>query len=366
LAEQSIRITEEDIAQVVALWTGIPIEQVSATESARLLRMESELSGSVIGQDDAVASVSQAMRRARAGLRNPGRPIAGFLFCGPTGVGKTELCKTLSKTFFGAKDAMIRLDMSEYMEKHTISKLIGAPPGYTGYNDGGTLTEAVRRRPHSLVLFDEVEKAHPDVFNLLLQVLDDGRLTDSTGRTVSFANTLVVMTSNLGSRSVQKGASGGLGLGFNSDHDEHESRNTQIRNQVNDELKSFFRPEFLNRLDETVVFRSLDRAEVHAIAELEFAKVTKRLAGNDRPIELQITQKFKDRVVEIGFDPAYGARPLRRAITKMLEDTLAEHMLSDSAAGADPAALKRTRHVVVDVDAQGDAVIQVLEASQVV
>jgi len=322
------QVTEEDVAQVVAGWTGIAVEQVGASESARLMRLEDELHRSVIGQNDAVQAVSRALRRARAGLRNPVRPIAGFMFCGPTGVGKTELCKVLSATFFGSEDTMIRLDMSEYMEKHTVSKLVGAPPGYVGYSDGGTLTEAVRRRPYSLVLFDEVEKAHPDVFNMLLQVLDDGRLTDSKGRTVSFANTLVVMTSNLGSRSVQKGASGGMGLGFETAGDEDDSDYSRMKDLVHEEMKGFFRPEFLNRLDEIVVFRSLTRDNVREIAEVEFRKVLGRLS--ERALDVTLSARFKEKVVEEGFDPAYGARPLRRAITRMLEDTLAEHVLSNA------------------------------------
>jgi len=321
-------VTAEDVAQVVAGWTGIAVEQVGATESARLMRLESELHDTIIGQDEAVSSVSRALRRARAGLRNPGRPIAGFMFCGPTGVGKTALCKTLAATFFGTEEALIRLDMSEFMEKHTVSKLIGAPPGYVGYSDGGTLTEAVRRRPYSLVLFDEVEKAHPDVFNMLLQLLDDGRLTDSKGRTVSFANSLVVMTSNLGSRSVQKSAAGGLGLGFGTEEDDGEQSYARTKDLVHEEMKSFFRPEFLNRLDEIVVFRSLTREDVQAIAEVEFRKVLGRLL--EQELEVQLTARFKDQIVKEGYDPAYGARPLRRAITRLLEDTLAETLLMEA------------------------------------
>jgi len=322
------QVTAEDVAQVVAGWTGIAVEQVGATESARLMRLESELHDTIVGQNEAVGSVSRALRRARAGLRNPERPIAGFMFCGPTGVGKTALCKTLATTFFGTEEAMIRLDMSEYMEKHTVSKLIGAPPGYVGYSDGGTLTEAVRRRPYSLVLFDEVEKAHPDVFNMLLQLLDDGRLTDSKGRTVSFANSLVVMTSNLGSRSVQKSASGGLGLGFGTEENDGEQSYAKMKDLVHEEMKSFFRPEFLNRLDEIVVFRSLTREDVQSIAEVEFQKVVKRL--QERDLEVRLTARFKEQVVREGYDPAYGARPLRRAITRMLEDTLAETLLTEA------------------------------------
>jgi len=348
------QVTETDVAQVVAGWTGIAVEQVSASESTRLLCLEEELHRSIIGQNEAVQCVSKALRRARSGLRNPSRPIAGLMFSGPTGVGKTALCKTLAATFFGMEEAMIRLDMSEYMEKHTVSKLIGAPPGYVGYSDGGTLTEAVRRRPYSLVLFDEVEKAHPDVFNMMLQVLDDGRLTDSKGRTVSFANTLVIMTSNLGSRSVQKSASGGMGIGFGTADDNKEASYSQMTELVHEEMKSFFRPEFLNRLDELVVFRSLSKEDVRAIAEIEFKKVIARLSEND--LEVRLSQQFKDLVVEEGFDPSYGARPLRRAITRRLEDTLSEHMLSqtEAEAVADDA---EDKHKVLEVDAQGDTVI---------
>jgi len=356
-------VTEEDVAQVVAGWTGIAVEQVGANESARLMRLEEELHRSIIGQNDAVAAVSKALRRARAGLRNPVRPIAGFMFCGPTGVGKTELCKTLAATFFGTEEAMIRLDMSEYMEKHTVSKLVGAPPGYVGYSDGGTLTEAVRRRPYSLVLFDEVEKAHPDVFNMMLQVLDDGRLTDSKGRTVSFANTMVIMTSNLGSRSVQKGASGGLGLGFETAGDEEDGDYSKMKDLVHEEMKGFFRPEFLNRLDEMVVFRSLTRDNVRDIAEVEFRKVIARLS--ERQLDVMLSERFKAKVVEEGFDPAYGARPLRRAITRLLEDTLAEHVLvntekeelTEQAPGEAPAEKPR-QSVEVDIGDDGKVVVR--------
>jgi len=369
------QVTEEDVAQVVAGWTGIAVEQVGATESARLMRLEDELRRSLIGQNDAVQAVSRALRRARAGLRNPVRPIAGFMFCGPTGVGKTELCKILSATFFGSEDTMIRLDMSEYMEKHTVSKLVGAPPGYVGYSDGGTLTEAVRRRPYSLVLFDEVEKAHPDVFNMMLQVLDDGRLTDSKGRTVSFANTLVVMTSNLGSRSVQKGAGGGLGLGFETAGDEDDSDYGRMKDLVHEEMKGFFRPEFLNRLDEMVVFRSLTRDNVREIAEVEFRKVLARLS--ERALDVKLSARFKEKVVEEGFDPAYGARPLRRAITRMLEDTLAEHVLSNaegdeqsgsSASGSSGSGQVKAEEPrqVVEVDISGDGKVVVRSGSAMV
>mmetsp|Transcript_13756 Transcript_13756/g.23622 ORF Transcript_13756/g.23622 Transcript_13756/m.23622 type:complete len:1031 (-) Transcript_13756:99-3191(-) len=347
-SEARREVTPEDVAQVVSGWTGIAVEQVSASESARLLHLEKELHESIIGQDEAVGSVSRALRRARAGLRNPGRPMAGFMFCGPTGVGKTALCKTLSKTFFGTEDTMIRLDMSEFMEKHTVSKLIGAPPGYVGYNDGGSLTEAVRRRPYSLVLFDEVEKAHPDVFNVLLQLLDDGRLTDSKGRVVSFANTMVIMTSNIGSRSVSKSAAGTSGLGFHSEEDGFDTY-AKVKEAVDEEMKSFFRPEFLNRLDEVIVFRPLKEDDIRAIAEVEFKKVLERLS--DKNLHITLTQSFKDQVLKEGFDPAYGARPLRRAITRMLEDTLAEQLLEQTA--EEEEIQHRPRHVTLSVSEDG-------------
>jgi len=360
------QVTEEDVAQVVAGWTGIAVEQVGAAESTRLMRLEAELHRSIIGQDDAVCSVARALRRARAGLRDPERPMAGFMFCGPTGVGKTALCKTLAKTFFGMDSALVRLDMSEYMEKHTVSKLIGSPPGYVGYNDGGTLTESIRRRPYSLVLFDEVEKAHPDVFNMLLQLLDDGRLTDSKGRTVSFANCLIVMTSNLGSRSVQKSSSGGLGLGFGTAEDEGDQSYSKMKELVHEEMKGFFRPEFLNRLDEMIVFRSLTKEDVQQIAEVEFKKIMKRLSQNN--LEVVLSPAFKRRVLDEGYDPTYGARPLRRAVTRLLEDSLTEAILANVQKGADTndASLAENsnedstdsgsvlpRHFHVDVDENG-------------
>ena len=318
-----VRVTETDVAQVVAGWTGIAVEQVSATESARLMQLEEILHESVIGQHAAVEAVSRALRRSRAGLRSPNRPIASFMFSGPTGVGKTQLCKTLSSTFFGSEEAMVRLDMSEFMEKHTVSKLIGAPPGYVGYSEGGTLTEAVRRKPYSLVLFDEVEKAHPDVFNMMLQLLDDGRLTDSKGRTVSFANTLIVLTTNLGSRAVQKGAFGGGGLGFGTAEDALDADYERVKELVHEEMKTFFRPEFLNRLDETIVFKRLTKQDVREIAEVEFSSILKRLV--EQGLDISLTEAFKEHVVESGFDPAYGARPLRRAITNHLENRPSEH-----------------------------------------
>ncbi|MFM7450732.1 MAG: AAA family ATPase, partial [Leptolyngbyaceae cyanobacterium] len=279
------------------------------------------------------------------GLKNPNRPIASFIFSGPTGVGKTELTKALASYFFGSEDAMIRLDMSEYMERHTVSKLIGSPPGYVGYNEGGQLTEAVRRRPYTVILFDEIEKAHPDVFNMLLQILEDGRLTDAKGRTVDFKNTLLIMTSNIGSKVIEKGG-GGLGFEFSSG-DAEESQYNRIRSLVNEELKGYFRPEFLNRVDEIIVFRQLKKDEVKEIADIMLTELFKRL--KDQGITLEVTERFKDRLVQEGYNPSYGARPLRRAIMRLLEDSLAEEILSSRIQSGDTA--------VVDVDTDGQVKI---------
>ena len=318
-------VSEEDIAQIVASWTGVPVQKLTESESVKLLNMEETLHKRLIGQDEAVKAVSKAIRRARVGLKNPNRPIASFIFSGPTGVGKTELTKALAAYFFGSEDAMIRLDMSEFMERHTVSKLIGSPPGYVGFNEGGQLTEAVRRRPYTVVLFDEIEKAHPDVFNLLLQLLEDGRLTDSKGRTVDFKNTLIIMTSNIGSKVIEKGG-GGLGFEFSGDENAEENQYNRIKSLVNEELKQYFRPEFLNRLDEIIVFRQLNREEVKEIAEIMLREVFNRIG--DKGITLTVSNAFKERLVEEGYNPAYGARPLRRAVMRLLEDSLAEEVLS--------------------------------------
>jgi ATP-dependent Clp protease ATP-binding subunit ClpC len=333
-------VTEEDIAQIVASWTGIPVNKLTESESEKLLHMEDTLHQRLIGQDDAVTAVSRAIRRARVGLKNPNRPIASFIFSGPTGVGKTELAKSLASYFFGSEEAMIRLDMSEYMERHTVSKLIGSPPGYVGYNEGGQLTEAVRRRPYTVVLFDEIEKAHPDVFNMLLQILEDGRLTDAKGRTVDFKNTLLIMTSNIGSKVIEKG---GGGLGFDFAENQNDAQYNRIKSLVNEELKQYFRPEFLNRLDEIIVFRQLNRDEVKEIADIMLKEVFGRL--KEQGITLEVTERFKDRLVTEGYNPSYGARPLRRAIMRLLEDSLAEEILSGRVANGDIA--------VVDVDEEG-------------
>jgi len=321
--EETPVVTEEDIAYVVSSWTGVPVSKLTETESVKLMAMEETLHGRIIGQDEAVRAISRAIRRARVGLKSPNRPIASFIFSGPTGVGKTELTKALAAYFFGSESAMIRLDMSEYMERHTVSKLIGSPPGYVGYNEGGQLTEAVRRRPYTVVLFDEIEKAHPDVFNILLQILEDGRLTDAKGRTVDFKNTLLVMTSNIGSKVIEKG---GGSLGFEFVDNQDDANYNRIRNLVNEELKQYFRPEFLNRLDEVIVFRQLTKDEVKQIADLLLKEVFARMA--EKKITLQVTDKFKDLIVEEGYNPSYGARPLRRAIQRLLEDILAEEILT--------------------------------------
>jgi ATP-dependent Clp protease ATP-binding subunit ClpC len=323
LIDTSPMVNEEDIAHIVASWTGVPVQKLTESESVKLLNMEETLHQRLIGQDEAVKAVSKAIRRARVGLKNPNRPIASFIFSGPTGVGKTELTKALAAYFFGSEESMIRLDMSEFMERHTVSKLIGSPPGYVGFNEGGQLTEAVRRRPYTVVLFDEIEKAHPDVFNLLLQLLEDGRLTDSKGRTVDFKNTLIIMTSNIGSKVIEKGG-GGLGFEFSGESAE-DSQYTRIRS-LNEELKQYFRPEFLNRLDEIIVFRQLNREEVKEIAEIMLKEVFGRMG--EKGITLTVSEAFKERLVEEGYNPAYGARPLRRAVMRLLEDSLAEEFLT--------------------------------------
>jgi ATP-dependent Clp protease ATP-binding subunit ClpC len=346
-------VTAEDIAQIVAFWTGVPVSKLTETESEKLLLMEGTLHERVIGQEEAVTAVSRAIRRARVGLKDPNRPIASFIFSGPTGVGKTELTKSLATYFFGSEEAMIRLDMSEFMERHTVSKLIGSPPGFVGYDEGGQLTEAVRRRPYTVILFDEIEKAHPDVFNMLLQILEDGRLTDAKGRTVDFKNTLLVMTSNIGSRAIEKG---GSGLGFEFSDDTTDAQYQRIRNLVNEELKQYFRPEFLNRVDDIIVFQQLTKDEVKEIAEIMLRDVFSRLVENG--IDLQVSDRFKERLVEEGYNPSYGARPLRRAIMRLLEDNLAEAMLSGEIQDGDT--------VHIDIDENNEVQVQQVERRSLV
>ena len=315
-------VTAEDIAAVVSLWTGIPVANLSADETKRLRNMESILHRRVIGQNEAVTAVSRAIRRGRVGLSDPDRPIGSFLFLGPTGVGKTELCRALAEAVFGESEAMIRLDMSEYMEKHAVSKLIGSPPGYVGYEDGGQLTERVRRKPWSVVLFDEIEKAHEDVWGILLQIMDDGRLTDSAGRVVSFRNTIIVMTSNVGAKSISEGRPR---MGFTPDGGDEAQL---MRTRINEELRRTFKPEFLNRIDETIVFRRLSRAEIRSIAERMLLTVAERFKALG--MTLSVPDQVVDFLAERGYDEKYGARPLRRAIRSMIEDKAAELMLTDS------------------------------------
>jgi ATP-dependent Clp protease ATP-binding subunit ClpB len=304
-------VTAEDIASIVSRWTGVPVERMLEGERAKLLKMEDSLRGRVVGQEEALLAVANAVRRSRAGLGDPSRPIGSFLFLGPTGVGKTELCKALAEFIFDDESALLRVDMSEFMEKHAVSRLIGAPPGYVGYEEGGVITEAVRRRPYQVILFDEVEKAHPDVFNILLQVLDDGRLTDGQGRTVDFRNVIIVLTSNLGSE-------------FIAENHEAEIPGP-VRDKVMNAVRKAFRPEFLNRLDEMVLFNRLQRADMASIVDIQLARLKKRL--EERHITLTLDDKARNWLAETGYDPAYGARPLKRVIQRELQDKLAEKIL---------------------------------------
>lgn len=312
-------VTEDDIANVVAQWTGIPIAKIAETESQKLLNLEEILHNRVIGQSDAVSSISKAVRRARAGLKDPKRPIGSFIFLGPTGVGKTELAKALAEAMFGEEDAMIRVDMSEFMEKHSVSRMVGSPPGYVGHDDGGQLTEKVRRKPYSVILFDEIEKAHPDVFNILLQVLDDGRLTDSKGRTVDFRNTVIIMTSNVGAQEIKDNKF--VGFGGQTAAQDYET----IRKTMMDELKKQFRPEFLNRIDDIIVFHKLEKDHLKEIVTLMVEGLANRLKEQD--IHISLTDAAKEKIADEGYDPEYGARPLARAIQKHIEDQLSEELL---------------------------------------
>ncbi|MEX0974738.1 MAG: ATP-dependent Clp protease ATP-binding subunit [Bacillota bacterium] len=333
------QVTEEDIAGIVSDWTGIPVKRLTSEETEKLLHLEDELHRRVIGQDEAVAAVARAVRRSRAGLKDPKRPIGSFIFLGPTGVGKTELARTLAEALFGDEDAMIRLDMSEYQERHTVSRLVGAPPGYVGYDEGGQLTEAVRRKPYSVVLLDEIEKAHPDVFNVLLQVLEDGRLTEARGRTVDFRNTVIIMTSNAGAEFIH----GKAVLGFTAERDTQKAH-TEMKDRVMDSVKRIFRPEFLNRVDEIIVFHSLAVEHLKAIVELQIREVAGRLMESSH-IAVEVTEKAKEKLIAEGTDPSYGARPLRRAIQRLVEDPLSDLVLSGE--------FKVTEKIVVDVDDDG-------------
>jgi ATP-dependent Clp protease ATP-binding subunit ClpC len=317
-------VGEQEVAEIVGSWTGIPVSKLTEEEHDKLLKMEDVLHQRVIGQEEAVSAVSRAIRRARAGLKDPKRPIGSFIFLGPTGVGKTELCKALGEALFGEEDAVIRIDMSEYMERHTVSKLVGAPPGYVGYDEGGQLTGKVRKRPYSVVLFDEIEKAHPDVFNVLLQILEDGILTDSKGRTVDFRNTVIVMTSNTGAHTIKKQKTLGFATTENIARGEYE----KMKEGIMEELKKTFKPEFLNRIDETIVFHTLEDSHLSEITELMLQQVAARL--EEVGIKVNFTPQAKKHMTEIGFDPVYGARPLRRVIQKMVEDNLSEEILKQT------------------------------------
>uniref|UniRef100_J3LXI5 Clp R domain-containing protein n=2 Tax=Oryza brachyantha TaxID=4533 RepID=J3LXI5_ORYBR len=333
-------VGSEEIARVTSLWSGIPVQQLTADERKLLVGLDDELRKRVIGQDDAVLAISKAVKRSRVGLNDPDRPIATLIFCGPTGVGKTELTKALAASYFGSESAMVRLDMSEYMERHAVSKLIGSPPGYMGFGEGGTLTEAVRRKPFTVVLLDEIEKAHPDIFNILLQVFDDGHLTDSQGRRVSFKNTLIVMTSNVGSTSI---SSGRRSIGFQTQTDSEEKSYATMKSLVMEELKAFFRPELLNRIDEVVVFRPLEKTQMLAILNIMLQEVKGRILALG--IGLEVSDSMKELISQHGYDQSYGARPLRRAVTQLVEDVISEAILSGQFKPGDT--------IMMDTDATG-------------
>lgn len=345
----NLMVYEENIAEIVAAWTGIPVSKVSKSETEKLVNMEELLHKRVIGQEVAVAAISRAIRRARVGLKNPNRPIASFIFSGPTGVGKTELTKALASYFFGSEDSMVRLDMSEYMERHNIAKLIGSPPGYVGFSEGGLLTEQVRRKPYTVVLFDEVEKAHPDVFNLLLQILEDGRLTDAQGRLIDFKNTLIILTSNIGSKVIEKGAIEAE-IGFDSLNKDAQSQDyKKMSDAVQEELKQFFRPEFLNRLDEIIVFQQLTQNDVRKIADIMITQLCNRVKSQG--LNLSVEEDVKDKLAKEGFNPVYGARPLRRVIMSSLEDRLANSFLEQP--------FEEGTNISVTLDSENQIIVEV-------
>ncbi len=346
-------VTEEEIASIVSNWTGVPVTKLQEEDTQRLLRMEEILHQRVIGQDEAVKAVSRAVRRAHSGLKNPKRPIGSFLFLGPTGVGKTELARALAEVLFDNEDAIVRIDMSEYMEKHSVSRLVGAPPGYVGHDEGGQLTEAVRRKPYSIVLLDEIEKAHPDVFNILLQVLDDGRLTDSQGRTVDFKNTVIIMTSNVGASSIK--TTGTMGFNPDASQAEEQAAYDKMKARVMEALKATFRPEFLNRVDETIVFHALEKEHILLIVDLMMKELHKRL--QEQEISMDVSAEAKEKLVAEGYDPAYGARPLRRTIQRLVEDPLAEDLLMGRYKSGDT--------VKVDVTKDGVALLKDGEAEPI-
>ncbi len=332
-------VTEEDVACVVSSWTSVPLSKLEEKESARLLKMEDEIRKRIVGQDHAITAIAKAIRRSRAGIKDPRRPIGSFIFLGPTGVGKTELARVLARFMFGDEEALIRLDMSEYMEKFNVSRLVGAPPGYVGYEEGGQLTEKVRRKQYAVVLFDEIEKAHPDVFNILLQILDDGLVTDSLGRKVSFKNTVIIMTSNIASTEIQ----GVSGFGFKADG--VEANYESMKAKVMTEVKKFFRPEFMNRLDEVIVFRPLNKEQMEAIVEIQLGELTGRL--RDKKLDLKLTPEASELLVQEGFDPQFGARPIKRALRRLLEDPLAEELLRN----------RFKKNAVITVERDGDRLV---------
>jgi ATP-dependent Clp protease ATP-binding subunit ClpC len=336
-------VGEEEIADIVSMWTGIPVFKLTEAETKKLIRMEGELHKRVIGQHVAIEAVSKAIRRSRAGIKDPKRPAGSFIFLGPSGVGKTELARTLAEFLFGDEDAMVRIDMSEYMEKHAVSRLVGSPPGYVGYDEGGQLTEAVRRKPYSVLLLDEIEKAHPDVFNILLQILEDGRLTDAQGRTVDFRNTIVIMTSNIGAKDIAKNVS----FGFGASDDETGATYDEMKSRIMGELKKVFRPEFLNRIDEVIVFHKLTKDEIKEIVDLLISRVKAQVAEHE--LQLELTDAAKDLLADKGWDPSMGARPLRRAIQRYIEDPLADEVLRQG-----PDRIESGTTVLVDRDESGD------------
>jgi ATP-dependent Clp protease ATP-binding subunit ClpC len=345
------RVTEEDIAEVVAMWTGIPVRQLATEEKERLLHMEEELHKRVIGQQEAIETISKAVRRARAGLKDPKRPIGTFIFLGPTGVGKTELAKALAEFMFGSEEALIKLDMSEFMERHNVARLVGSPPGYVGFEEGGQLTEAVRRRPYSVILFDEIEKAHPETFNTLLQIMEDGHLSDAKGKKVDFRNAILILTSNVGADLIKRETSLGFGIKRDEDQSEEEAYK-KMRKKVIDEMERMFRPEFRNRLDSFIIFRALSKQEITQIVDLLLDLVQERLL--EQNLTLLVTNAAKELIAEEGYDPDFGARPLRRVIQHKIEDSLSESILAGTCAPGDT--------VQADVE-NGEITLQVIESS---